>query len=201
MSLLQIELLALLASSFKTICHVSPKYVSMETSILGCNAVWFRDGPTFRKNISPPSSGSESKPASRSRLQFETLVVCSTLSLNSSPQKAPFHKGPMYDKHLQLNLNIRDISMGAKAAGYSDAASVAMGWWTNMEPLVELAGETEVLVPMPLSTPQIQHHLTWDQTRVVGVGTRRMTAWATVGRYLWRTSKTACGIRLFSRWL
>jgi hypothetical protein len=33
-----------------------------EYVLLGCNAVWFGDDQTFRMKLSPPSSGSKSKP-------------------------------------------------------------------------------------------------------------------------------------------
>jgi hypothetical protein len=51
----------------------------------------------------------------------------------------------------------------------------------NVEQSVEweLAGETEVLeenLPVLLCPPQILHDLTWDRTRAVAVGSRRLTA-------------------------
>jgi hypothetical protein len=38
--------------------------------------------------------------------------------------------------------------------------------------------------PMPLCPPQIPYDLTWDRTRAVSVGSRRLTAWAMARPYI-----------------
>jgi hypothetical protein len=51
---------------------------TVEYNILGCNVVYFGKRPTFRRNMSPPSSGSKSKPikeTSRSNWKAQLLAL------------------------------------------------------------------------------------------------------------------------------
>jgi hypothetical protein len=55
----------------------------------------------------------------------------------------------------------------------------------------ELAGETEILwkkpAPVPLCPPQISYDQTWARTRAAAVVSRRLTAWAVVWPYFWKS--------------
>jgi hypothetical protein len=65
---------------------------------------------------------------------------------------------------------------------YRDNIASMTEWLMNMEQLVEwkLAGDTEVFREDMPQYPFVQHksYVTWDITRAIALGSRRLTAWA-----------------------
>jgi hypothetical protein len=69
----------------------------------------FGDSPTFRKNMSPPSSGSKSKP-SRRRQQAEGYVM----KLSLTPASAGFFFGVLFDSEYRGNMFLRNLEASSK---------------------------------------------------------------------------------------
>jgi hypothetical protein len=73
-------------------------------SVLGCNTMYFRESPTFGRNISPPSLGSKRKP-SKSRCEAE-LSFCRFLAWIDGSNYVPPKHPVLFELHSVTNQKI-----------------------------------------------------------------------------------------------